>query len=115
MLARLAVHEQNKKQVAESIRQLQRHGLVDARLDPTITSAVVGSMTNRFPELWLSEGLLDCSFDDGVEHLTIIFMNALQLKDPEQAEILGRNRGAPAHRSRCAVLAVVHEAGRQST
>ena len=38
-------------------------------------------MTNRFPEMWLTQGLLDCSFDEGVEHLAVLFMNALQLKD----------------------------------
>jgi len=43
-------------------------------------------MTNRFPEMWLTEGLLDCSFEDGVEQLTIIFMNALQLREPGAAK-----------------------------
>jgi AcrR family transcriptional regulator len=77
---------QERKRVAESIGRLQRHGLVDTRLDPTITAAVLGSMTSRFPELWLSEGRLDCTFDQGVEHLTAIFMNALNLRDVDEAD-----------------------------
>ena len=77
---------QERTLVAESIGRLQSRGLVDPRLDPTITSAVLGSMTNRFPEMWLSEGRLDCSFDAGVEHLTVIFMNALQMNGPGQSE-----------------------------
>ncbi len=68
--------------MADSISRLQSRGVVDDRLDPTITSAVLGSMTNRFPELWLAEGRLVCSFDEGVEHLTTIFMNALQMDGP---------------------------------
>jgi len=90
--ARLQRHERYRELVADSIGQLQRHGLVDPRLDPTIASAVLGSMTNRFPEMWLTQGQLDCSFEDGVEHLTTIYINALQLKDPAEA-------GTPRHRS----------------
>ena len=70
---------------ADSIRQLQRHGLADPGLDPTTAAAVLGSMTNRFPELWLTQGMLDCSFEDGLEQLTRIFINALQLRDPHEA------------------------------
>jgi len=65
--------------VASSIGDLQRHGLVDASLNPEIVSAILGSMMGRFPEMWLTEGQLECDFDAGVEHLTIIFINALQL------------------------------------
>jgi AcrR family transcriptional regulator len=72
------------QQVADSIRQLQRHGLADPRLDPMIAAAILGSMTSRFPELWLVQGFLDCGFDDGVEQLTTIFTNGLQLKDESQ-------------------------------
>ena len=72
--------------VAESIGRLQSRGLVDGRLNPTITAAVLGSMTSRFPEMWLTEGQLDCSFEEGVEHLTLIFMNALQMADPADTD-----------------------------
>ena len=69
--------------VAESIGQLQSRGLVDRRLNPTIAAAVLGAMTNRFPEMWISEGRLDCAFNEGVEHLTLMFMSALQMDSPE--------------------------------
>jgi AcrR family transcriptional regulator len=69
------------KQVEESIRRLQRRGLVDQDLDPVIASAVLGSMTTRFPEMWLVEGGLRCRFDDGVEQLTRVFLNALGLRN----------------------------------
>jgi AcrR family transcriptional regulator len=80
--ARFRRHRYYGEQVEESIRRLQRHGLVDNKLDPVIASAALGSMTTRFPEMWLVEGLLDCSFEDGVEQLARVFINGLGLKDP---------------------------------
>jgi hypothetical protein len=71
---------QYSEQVQESIRRLQRHGLVDPGLDPVVASAVLGSMTNRFPEVWLVEGEVKCSFDVGVDQLTRVFINALGMK-----------------------------------
>jgi AcrR family transcriptional regulator len=76
-----ARHKEYTKQVADSIRQLQRRGLVDRELDPMIAAAAVGSMTSRFAEMWLVQGFLNCSFEEGVEQLTRLFVNALQLKD----------------------------------
>jgi AcrR family transcriptional regulator len=78
---RRAHHEEQRAQVADSIRQLQRHGLADPSLDPMVAAAALGSMTWRFAEMWLVEGLLDCSFDEGIEQVTTLFVNALQLKD----------------------------------
>ena len=69
------------KMVEESIMALQSHGLIDPALDPVVAAAVVGSMTNRFPEVWFVEGRVDCDFDHGVDQMTRVFMNALGLKD----------------------------------
>ena len=77
-------HNASRAQVAESIRRLQRHGLADRSLNPALAAAVVGSMTNRFPEMWLVEHNVTCSFDEGVEHLTMIFLNALQIESPSR-------------------------------
>jgi hypothetical protein len=74
-------HSQQNVQVAESIRQLQRHGLADPRLDPVIAAAAAGSMTTRFPELWMVQGFVDCTFEQGAEQLTMLFLNALQIRD----------------------------------
>ena len=79
--ARAERHLHYNKQVADSIRQLKRRGLADPNLDPVLAAAIVGSMTSRFPELWLVEGFVDCPFDKGVEHLTNMFINALQIRD----------------------------------
>ena len=89
--ARFERHQHYNKQVSDSIRQLQRHGLADQTLDPVLAAAVVGSMTSRFPELWLVQGFVDCSFDQGVEHLTAVFLNALQIRDePEPTPTSGQ-------------------------
>lgn len=68
--------------VAGSLLQLQQHGLVDADLDPEVASAVLGSMTSRFPEMWLVEKSVNPGFDHGVEQLVRMFTNAMGLKDP---------------------------------
>ncbi len=70
----------NLSAIADSIGDLQRHGLVDHRINPRIAAAALGSMTYRFPEMWFVQGLLDCEFDEGVEQLTLLFLRALGLE-----------------------------------
>jgi AcrR family transcriptional regulator len=79
--ARFARHQASLGEVAESIRSLQRHGLVDERIEPTIAASALGSMTYRFPEMWFVQGLIDCDFDEGVEQLTLLFTRALGLDE----------------------------------
>lgn len=79
--ARSDRHRHYGERVEESIRQLQRHGLVDPDLDPVIAAAALGSMTRRFPEMWFVEGAVTCSFDKGVDQLTRVFVNALGLRE----------------------------------
>jgi AcrR family transcriptional regulator len=80
---RLARHKRITAQVAEIIRRLQRRRLADPKLDPEVTAAALGALTHRFAELWFVHGAVDCSFKDGLDHLTRLFVNAVQLKDPE--------------------------------
>ena len=70
--------------MAHSIRSLQRRGLIDRRLDPTITAAALGAMTRRFPEAWLVEKIIDDDFDDVLEQFTFIFARALGLDVSER-------------------------------
>ncbi|HUC05996.1 MAG TPA: TetR/AcrR family transcriptional regulator [Acidimicrobiales bacterium] len=81
--SRFARHQTYLLEIVDSIRNLQKRGLVDARLDPTIAAAALGSMTYRFPEMWFVQGLIDCDFDDGVEQLTLLFVRALGLAVPD--------------------------------
>ena len=65
--------------IADSVVRMQAHGLADKSLDPEIAVAILASMTERFAELWLTQGRLDCNFEDGVEQLTKVYVNALGL------------------------------------
>jgi AcrR family transcriptional regulator len=78
---RTDLHRQNRKQVSESIRQMQRRGLCDTELDPLVAAAALGGMTWRFAEMWLVEGEVECDFDDAVEQVTRLFVNALGVKE----------------------------------
>lgn len=73
----LARHRQYTAQIAESIRQLQHRGLADPTLDPDLAAAGIGALTGRFAELWLVQGAVECGFDDGVEQVTKLLVNAL--------------------------------------
>ena len=77
--ARDELHREDVAQVADSIRLLQRRGLADRALDPTVAAAALGAMSDRFAELWLANHGLDCDFETGVDTFTRLFVNALGL------------------------------------
>ena len=87
---RLSRHGHYRQQIAGSIRQLQRRGMADQRLDPDIAASGLGAMTDRFAEMWLVQGFIDCRLDEAVEQLTLLYMNGLQLKDDRRSP--GRRR-----------------------
>ena len=95
-------HHHYHEEMADSIRSLQRHGLVDTDLDPDVTAAALGSMTYRFPEMWFVQGLFDCDFDEGVEQFTRVFVRALGLEDDTTRSGEARTaaaKAAPARRA----------------
>jgi hypothetical protein len=57
---------------------------------------VMGAMTARFPELWFVEGRLDCDFDEGVDQLTRMLINALGLKPDTDKLPVRRPKAAAA-------------------
>jgi AcrR family transcriptional regulator len=67
--------------IADSIRQLQRRGLVDTNLNPEIAATGLGAMTSRFAEMWLVQNWLECTLEQGADQLTRLFVNALGLRD----------------------------------
>ena len=69
-----ARHMELRDLIAESIRELQRRGMADARLDPTVAAAALGAMTSRFAENWLAQGQLDCEIEEGAEQLTWLYV-----------------------------------------
>jgi AcrR family transcriptional regulator len=95
-------HYHYHEEIADSIRSLQRHGLVDTELDPEVTAAALGSMTYRFPEMWFVQSLFDCDFDTGVEQFTRVFVRALGLEDdaaPRAGASAASAKVTPARRS----------------
>lgn len=80
---KLARHKQLTTRVADIIRRLQRRRLADPKLDPEIAAAALGALTYRFAELWFVQGAVDCTFKDGVDQLTRLFVNAVKLQDPD--------------------------------
>lgn len=75
---RRARHQNYTEQIAQSILQLQRHGMADPTLKPVVAAAALGSMTTRFAESWLVEGAVDCDFADAVDQLTLLFVKAMR-------------------------------------
>jgi AcrR family transcriptional regulator len=80
---RLARHQRHTEQVANIIRQLQRRKRADPKLDPMIAAAALGSLSFRFAEMWMVHGAINTTLKHAVEQLTVIFMNAVRLKDHE--------------------------------
>lgn len=79
---RFARHQEYNKRIGDSIRQLQRHGLADQKLQPQVVAAMLGGMTQRFAEMWLVQGIVKPTFNDAVDQLTLVFVNALGLSSP---------------------------------
>jgi AcrR family transcriptional regulator len=82
--ARLAQQRVYTEQTVEAILHLQRQGLADPHLDPVIAASALAAMVSRFAEMWFVQGQLDCDFEDAVDQMTSLCMNALQLKDKQK-------------------------------
>jgi AcrR family transcriptional regulator len=65
-----------------AIRRLQKEGVADPAVDPEIAAVALGSMVARFAELWLVEDWAEFDFDGAVHQLTLLWANAIGLRDP---------------------------------
>ncbi len=79
--ARLAMQGTYTKQTEDAIRYLQAHGLADPHLDPVTTAAALSAMVSRFSEMWFVQGQVHAAFEDGVDQLATLCVNALQLRE----------------------------------
>ena len=77
---RAAAAARHREQIAESIRRLQERRLADPKIDPEIAAAALGSMVERFAEMWLAQKQLEANLDDVAETIATLFANALGLK-----------------------------------
>lgn len=79
--ARMATMKHFVERAEKSVRQLQKDGLADTRLDPATAADALGAMVARFAELWLVQGYREYDFDTAVDQLTILWANALGIQD----------------------------------
>jgi AcrR family transcriptional regulator len=79
--ARMATMKHFVERAEKAVRQLQKDGLADTRLDPGMAADALGAMVARFAELWLVQGYREYDFDKAVDQLTILWANALGLQD----------------------------------
>jgi AcrR family transcriptional regulator len=89
---RSARHQEYNKRIGDSIRQLQQHGLADSELRPQLVAAILGGMTQRFAEMWLVQGIVKPAFNEAVDQLTLVFVNALGVRSPSAGP--GKRRSA---------------------
>jgi AcrR family transcriptional regulator len=77
---RAAAGARHRRQIADSIRRLQARRRADRSIDPDIAAAALGSMVERFAEMWLAQGQLEADLDDAAATLGTLFVNALGLQ-----------------------------------
>jgi len=80
--ARIARQKHFADRAERSIRRLQTDGNASADIDPAIAAMALGSMVARFAELWLIEQWGDYDLDTAAEQLTLLWANAIGLKEP---------------------------------
>jgi AcrR family transcriptional regulator len=88
--ARFARQTHYSSQTESAIGRLQRQGRADSRLDPSVAAFALSAMVTRFAEMWFVEGLVECDFDEGVDQLTTLCMNALAVKDKPTRRVTKR-------------------------
>jgi AcrR family transcriptional regulator len=76
---RAAAGARHRDEIAGSIRRMQRRRIVDAKLDADIAAAALGSMVERFAEMWLAQKQIDADVDEAADTLAALFVNALRL------------------------------------
>lgn len=86
--ARMATQQHFVDSAERTIRRLQREGLIDKKLNARIAADALTAMMSRFAELWLVQKVRNYDFDEVVDQLTMLCLNALGV--PEPGETRGR-------------------------
>lgn len=94
---RTATQKHFADRAERNIRRLQAEGVADPSVDPEIAATALGAMVARFAELWLVQGYARYDFEQAVEQLTVLWCNALCLKDGPTGR--SRRPGRPSRRS----------------
>jgi hypothetical protein len=80
---RFANQRRYGEQLAKSLRQMQKSGLVDRKLDPIFAGHAVGAMVTRVADMWFVQGVLEADFDTALDQLSRLVANALGLPDDD--------------------------------
>jgi AcrR family transcriptional regulator len=75
--ARMATQLHFADKAEHTIRELQHEGLMDKALHPRIAADALGAMMSRFAEQWLVRRYREYDFDEVVDQLTLLCVNAL--------------------------------------
>jgi hypothetical protein len=77
--ARMATMKHFVERAERSIRRMQKEGIVDRRLNPSMAADALGAMIARVAELWFVQGYREYEFDEVVKQLSLLWANALGL------------------------------------
>jgi AcrR family transcriptional regulator len=75
-----------------ALRQWQKEGTADTRVDPTTAADALGSMIGRLAELWLTQGYREYDFDQAVDQITLLWANAVGVTAPDAKKKASRRK-----------------------
>jgi AcrR family transcriptional regulator len=75
--------------IARAVRRMQPRGWADPSSNLDVALLGISAMMNRFAEMWFVQELFELDFDDGVEQLVRLCLNALRLEEPADASCPG--------------------------
>ncbi|WP_307875149.1 TetR/AcrR family transcriptional regulator [Frankia nepalensis] len=85
---RFEYHQAERVRAIKAVQQLQHRGWMDSSVHPDVALAALSAMMNRFAEMWFVQKLFDLDFDEGVEQLTKLSLNALRLADDPASRVV---------------------------
>jgi len=86
---RAEYREPDRLRAARLVSRMQLEGSADPSLNPEIAISAMSAMMNRFAEMWIVQKLFEFDFDDGVEQLVRLCLNALHMEDPNRGSGVG--------------------------
>ncbi|WP_232425461.1 TetR/AcrR family transcriptional regulator [Pseudofrankia inefficax] len=71
--------EADRARIARAVRRTRTRPCAVADADTEVALLAMSAMMNRYAEMWFVQKLLEIDFDDGVDQLSRLCLNALQL------------------------------------
>jgi AcrR family transcriptional regulator len=89
---RIASYRHFADRFEQALRQWQKEGAADRRVDPTTAADALGSMIGRLAELWLTQGYREYDFDQAVDQITLLWANAVGVSVPDAKKRASRRK-----------------------